>query len=118
MRQYKGNNDRFYFVIDINSVVLNEKRVEFDLAPYGVLGLEQSFVQLIKNSGDSEKLENSLRKSTKKMSEKPREILTLNELKVSRREKQQIFLFMILKQKQKLKGMKSLRLGKTIPKIP
>ena len=26
----------------------NEKRVEFDLAPYGVLGLEQSFVQLIK----------------------------------------------------------------------
>ena len=71
----------------------NEKRVEFDLAPCGVLGLEQSFVQLIKNSGDSEKLENSLIKITKKMSEKPREILNLNELKVSEGKTADFFIY-------------------------
>ena len=40
-----------------------------------VFSVSKSFIQLIKNSGDSEKLENSLIKITKKMSEKPREFL-------------------------------------------
>ena len=71
----------------------NEKKVEFDLAPSGVLGLEQSFVQLIKNKGDTENLEKSLIMITKKMSEKPREILNLDKLKISEGKPADFFIY-------------------------
>lgn len=72
---------------------INEKKVEFDLAPSGVLGLEQSFIQLIKNKRDRKELEDSLIVITKKMSERPREILGLKELKISEQNMADFFIY-------------------------